>query len=344
MTRRELLEQAGSAALLAGQPWKLGTAVQRQRPERMEPMKLMTVTGEVRASDLGVMLPHEHVMVDFVGADKTGPHRWDAEEVFRTMLPRLKAAREAGVTCMAECTPMFLARDVNLLKRLSLASGVRLLTNTGLYKAPFLPAYASTEGADALARRWISEWKAGIEGTGIRPGFIKIAVNPGPLEPIQRKIVTAAARTANATGLAIACHTGPGVAALECLEVLRSEKTPLDRFIYVHADGEPERKFHLEVARAGAWVEYDSVGWRPVGEHVKLVTAFLAEGPAERLLLSHDAGWYHVGEPGGGDIRPFTPLFTELLPQLRQAGVRQSVLDRLVSDNPRRAFSLRKGT
>jgi phosphotriesterase-related protein len=304
-------------------------------------MKLMTVTGEADSAGAGMMLPHEHVMVDFVGADKTGPHRWNADEVFETMLPRLKAAKDAGVTCIAECTPMFLGRDVRLLAKLSRASGVRLLTNTGLYKAPFLPPYATTEDADGLAKRWIAEWREGIEGSGIRPGFIKIAVNPGPLEPIQRKIVTAAARASNATGLAIACHTGAGVAALECLEVLRTERTPLDRFIYVHADSEPDRKHHLDVAGAGAWVEYDSIGWRPIEEHVELVTAFLAEGPADRLLLSHDAGWYHVGEPKGGDIKPFTPVFADLLPRLKPAGVGQPVLDRLVSVNPRRALALR---
>ena len=38
------------------------------------------------------------------------------------------------------------------------------------------------------------EFEEGIDGTGIRPGFIKIAVNPGPLIPIQQKMVRAAAR------------------------------------------------------------------------------------------------------------------------------------------------------
>lgn len=308
----------------------------------MSKMRLQTVRGPIDAERVGKMLPHEHVMVDFIGADKTGPHRWDRDEVFRVMKPHLDAARKAGATCIAECTPMFLGRDVRLLRRLSEAADIHLLTNTGLYKAPYLPSYALEEAADTLAQRWIAEWENGIEGTGIKPGFVKIAVNPGKLEPVQRKIVAAAAKTSNATGLSIACHTGPGVAALECLEILRSEKTPLSRFVYVHADSETDRKLHLEVAKAGAWVEYDSIGWRPLEDHVKLITSFLADGPADRLLLSHDAGWYHVGEPNGGDVKPMTRLFSELLPMLAREGLSHKVLDQLTTANPVRAFALRR--
>lgn len=308
----------------------------------MKPAILQTVRGPVASDRLGRMLPHEHVMVDFIGADKTGPHRWDDNEVFRVMRPQLDAARKAGVTCIAECTPMYLGRHVRLLRRLSEATRLHLLTNTGLYKAPYLPPYAFEESADQLAARWISEWKKGIEGTGIRPGFIKIAVNPGQLEPVQRKIVTAAARTSRQTGLAIACHTGHGGAALECLEVFRREDLPLERFIFVHADAEADRRYHLEVARAGAWVEYDSIGWRPLEEHVRLITSFLGDGLQDRLLLSHDAGWYHVGEPNGGEVKPMTRLCDELLPMLRRAGVTESVLDQLTQKNPHQAFRVRK--
>lgn len=331
MTRRELFI-AAAGAVAAKLP------VQR----RAEPMRLQTVLGPVDARRIGRMLPHEHVMVDFIGADKTGPHRWDRDEVFRIMKPCLEAARKAGVTCLAECTPMFLGRDVRLLERLSRATGVHILTNTGLYKAPYLPAYAFQESADRLAERWIAEWKQGIDGTHIRPGFIKIAVNPGKLEPIQQKVVAAAARTSLATGLVIACHTGHGEAAMEGLEILRAENVPLDRFIFVHADAESDRKYHRQAAEAGAWVEYDSVGWRPLEEHVRLVKALHADGLATRLLLSHDAGWYHVGEPNGGEIKPMTPLFEKLLPMLRREGLAENVLEEWTRLNPLRAFSLRQ--
>lgn len=332
LSRRQLLLGAAGTALL--------DSFTNRRD--MEDVYLQTVTGRLRADKLGCVLPHEHVMVDFIGADKTGPHRWDRDEVFRVMKPHLEAARSAGVTCIMECTPMFLGRDVRLLERLSRTTGLRILTNTGLYKPPYLPEYAFKESADQLAARWIREWQKGIDGTRIKPGFIKIAVNPGSLDFVQRTIVTAAARTSHATGLTIACHTAHGEAALECLDLLRTEKLPLDRFIFVHADAEPDRKYHVEVARAGAWVEYDAIGWRPLEDHVRLITAFLSDGLAHRLLLSHDAGWYHVGEPNGGEVKPMTVLCERLLPMLRREGVPEDTLTLLTKTNPVQAFRLRK--
>ena len=37
----------------------------------------MTVTGAIGANQLGVTLPHEHVLVNFVGADKVSRQRYD---------------------------------------------------------------------------------------------------------------------------------------------------------------------------------------------------------------------------------------------------------------------------
>jgi phosphotriesterase-related protein len=170
----------------------------------------MTVGGPIPAESFGMALPHEHVMVDFAGADQTGKHRYDPEDVFRVMLPYLQEAREQSWTGFVDCTPAYIGRDPEVLGRLSEAAGLHILTNTGYYKEPYLPSHAFTDSVDALADRWVREYEEGIEGTPIRPGFIKIAVNSGPLVPIQQKIVRAAARAHRRTGLTVASHTEAG--------------------------------------------------------------------------------------------------------------------------------------
>jgi phosphotriesterase-related protein len=64
-------------------------------------------------------------------------------------------------------------------------------------------------------------------------------------------------------------------------------------------------------------------------------------GLLNRVLLSHDAGWYHVGEPGGGQYRSHETLFTQFLPALRQSGFREEELDRMLVRNPADAFGIR---
>ena len=63
-------------------------------------------------------------------------------------------------------------------------------------------------------------------------------------------------------------------------------------------------------------------------------------GHLDRVLLSHDAGWYHVGEPGGGEYRPYDTLMADFVPALRAAGVSEAEVRRLTVDNPRAAFTV----
>ncbi len=41
----------------------------------------MTVNGPVRADEMGVSLTHEHILVDFIGADSINENRWNKKEV-----------------------------------------------------------------------------------------------------------------------------------------------------------------------------------------------------------------------------------------------------------------------
>lgn len=293
-----------------------------------------TVLGPRPVEELCPMLIHEHVMCDFIGAAQTGKHRYDPDEVVASMTPYLQAVAAQGIKGFVDCTPMFIGRDPLVLRRLSEATGVAIVTNTGLYKEPFLPEYAFAEPAEALADRWMAEWADGIEGTDIRPGFIKIALNPGPLIPIQRKIVQAAALAHRTTGLTIAAHSGSGIATLEAIDVLQSMGVEPGRFIFVHADSEPDRNLHNEAAKRGAWVEYDAIGYRPISEHVELIRWAAECGLLDHLLISQDAGWYRVGEPGGGQKQSYSALVGELVPRLPEEWVVQ-----LLHVNPARALA-----
>ena len=80
---------------------------------------VMTVEGLIEPDQLGVTLPHEHLLVDFVGADQISPSRYDAEEVFQRVLPYLQQVKQQGCQTLVECTPAYLGRDPLLLLRLA---------------------------------------------------------------------------------------------------------------------------------------------------------------------------------------------------------------------------------
>ena len=113
---------------------------------------------------------------------------------------------------------------------------------------------------------------------------------------------------------------------------------PLSAFIWVHAQAERDESFHARAARRGAWVEFDGISASSVARHVALVQRMKAEGLLGHVLVSHDAGWYRVGEPGGGEFRPYDTLFTAFVPALKASGFSDAEIRQLLVDNPRRAL------
>jgi phosphotriesterase-related protein len=107
----------------------------------------------------------------------------------------------------------------------------------------------------------------------------------------------------------------------------------------VHAQAVRVATFPARAARRGAWVEFDGVSPSSVARHVELVTLMKQQGWLGRVLLSHDAGWYRVGEPGGGQFRPYDTLFTTFIPALKAAGFADAEVQQLILAHPREALS-----
>jgi len=272
------------------------------------------------------------------------PGDYDRLEALQIALPFARQLRKAGCRTIVDPTPMNMGRDPILLRLLSEKSGLRILCATGLFGAGtgrFLPSYAFGETAEQIGARYIGEIRSGIADTNIRPGVIKTGIDPDEsLSLLGRKLISAAAFAQRETALTIASHTGPGRRAFEQLDVLEALGVPPSAFIWVHADNEKDHQMHIRAARLGAWVEFDSLNRLDVLEwHLKCVVAMAEAGVLDRTLISHDAGWYQPGKPKGGTYRGYTPIFTDLVPRLRQSGFSSSDLDRLLIQNPSRALT-----
>ncbi|REL33007.1 phosphotriesterase [Rhodohalobacter sp. SW132] len=318
--------------------------------EDADQVQIMTVNGPVSASEMGTTLIHEHVLVDWIGADSTGYHRWDREEVVERVLPFFEEARERGVQTILECTPAYLGRDPYILQELSRRSGIQVLTNTGYYGAvenQFMPAHAREESAEDLAGRWITEYEEGIDGSGIRPGFMKISVKgEGPLSDLHQKIVRAAARTHLETGLTIVSHTTGDEPALAQVELLERAGISPSAFVWTHAQA-GTLETQIEIGKKGGWISLDNFNYNPDdGGNLEWFLGRITEldkaGLLHRVLISHDAGYFNPDEPNGGDFRSYTDLFEHLLPALLENGFTDDDIDRLLVQNPQEAYGIQR--
>jgi predicted metal-dependent phosphotriesterase family hydrolase len=307
------------------------------------PSFIMTVNGPVDAADMGITLSHEHIVADLIGADKVSKDRYDPDEVCNVVLPLLKKAREFGCQTLVECTPPYMARDPELVKRLSAATGLHILMSTG-YSAMlgnrYLPPHVFSESADQLSQRLVEEWNEGMDNTGIKPGIIKTTFDFGSLPDLHKKIVRAAGRAHLQTGLTIASHTMGAVSAFEQMDILKEEGVDPTAFIWVHTQVEKDTNTHIKAAKSGAWVSFDVLSRDKVEDYVALIANMKSANLLDHVLLSHDS-LYWVGKPGGGDRLTYTRLFEELLPALRESGFTEDETEQMLITNPKNAFAVR---
>jgi predicted metal-dependent phosphotriesterase family hydrolase len=304
---------------------------------------VMTVTGPVNPTQLKLTLSHEHIVVDFIGAERVSKDRYEQDEVFNTALPFLEDVKKRGCNTFVDCTPAYIGRDVELLKKLSAETGLYILTTTGYYGAAqekFIPRHAYSKSAEQLAARWIDEWRRGIEGTGIKPGLIKTGVDKAPLSEVQTKLIDAAALTHLACGLPIAVHTGNGAAAETQLEILALRKVSPSARIWVHAQNEKDQSYHIRAAQRGSWVSFDGVRKESIRENVNFLQTMKKEGLLNAVLCSQDSGWYNVGDPGGGKFNDYNAIFTDFIPALRASGFTTQEIDTVFIANPAKAFTI----
>lgn len=305
---------------------------------------IVTVRGAIDDLSLGKTLVHEHILVDFSATDIISSNKYNLDNVIEKVRPFLEDIKKFGFTSFVDCTPSYIGRDPILLRKLSEILNMYILTNTGYYGAAndkYVPEFAYNEREEKIAERWIGEYREGILNTDIKPGFIKTGVDPGPLSHIDRKLILASAITHLETGLTIACHTSGEESALDVLKVVKTYRVSPSALIVVHADNIENKDVIFRLAEEGCWIEFDSVGSRPIEFHLELIGEMIERGFVSQLLVSQDAGWYRVEEPDGGINRfnPYTHIAKTLIPILNK-DMGENVVNTIFVENPAKAFSI----
>lgn len=300
-----------------------------------------TVLGPVDPKDLGITLTHEHLIWNWNGADKEKIF-YAADEVSGILTPYLLELKKTGCASVVEATPDGAGRDVEVLKACSESTGLNIITNFGMwdggdYRGMFIPSRIKAMSIDEIAEVWIKEYDHGIGSSGVRPGFIKLALGDEDLiTELQEKMLRAAARTNRATGLPIECHIGSSQSAKKAVEIIEDENLPYGKFAWVHIDWSDDYETIYQLAKKGIWIEIDAISLtpKPYEVQMRLLKNLVRDDLTDRLLLSQDAGCFEVGEVRDAKLRPYTDLFTDFIPICRQQGIENRVIDQLLVSNP----------
>jgi 5-phospho-D-xylono-1,4-lactonase len=264
---------------------------------------VMTVTGPLEPSQLGITYSHEHLL--------GGPPDWSADQQDQdlTMLSMQAAQDElalfklAGGQAIVEMSPPDYNRRPEQLRELSLQTGIHIIMTSGLHKEPYSHPLTAAASIEELAERFTLEVAVGVGDANIRAGVIKAATSLNTIMPGEEKVLRAAARAHLATGAPISTHTQNGTMGLEQLAILRSEGADLSRVAIGHVDRKLEYDYHKAMLEQGTYLIYDQISkekYVPDRDRVALLIRLVSEGYGEQLLLAGDFGRASYWTSNGG--------------------------------------------
>lgn len=316
--------------------------------------KVQTVLGSCEASDLGVALMHEHLMIGWPGWDQDAAAPPLDRSGARTMcVERMLELKELGMSTLVDPCPMDLARDAEFMAEVAQSARMNIICATGLYKedqgaaAYFKFRTALGDVVSEMTESFVKELTDGIGSTGIKAGIIKVATGAHQVTSYERAVLTAAARAHKATGVPITTHTEEGTMGREQLDIFAGEGVDLSHVIVGHSCGSADLKYHVDMLERGAYLGFDRFGLEMIhSDRLRLAAliGLVGVGFGHRIVLSHDSVWCWRGRPLQiptalmPNWHP-THVFKRILPALRDAGVPEERITALMRDNPRRYFS-----
>ena len=131
----------------------------------------------------------------------------NAADVIALMGPEIAKSQALGVTALVECSAVGVGRRADILRAISEATGFPIIVPTGIYREPWVPAWAHVASEDVLALWMQRELEGEIERTGVRAGWIKLSAGDDHITPCEAKILRAATRASLATGAIMGSHT-----------------------------------------------------------------------------------------------------------------------------------------
>jgi phosphotriesterase-related protein len=322
-------------------------------------MSVMSVTGPVKAGDLGRTLVHEHIVITMPGEELDPAFAPDRREILALAIDRMQELKDHGVTSLVDPCPIELGRDPELYAAVSQRSGVRIIFATGFYyEGVGLPAYWRARDPEEIADFYLREMTDGVGRTGLRPGVIKAATGLEVTEA-ERRCLAGAAIAQRQSGNAIITHTENSRHGDVQQDIFAANGADLSRVLIGHQDEQTSPEPIRKLAKRGAFVGIDRIGldmMAPDETRADHVATLVRDGLTTHVCLSHDCicaltapripFWMPKNVRSSDPqkwwretSKTYTYLLTHFVPMLKARGVSDADIDVMLRENPRRLLA-----
>ena len=338
---------------------------------------VQTVLGLISPDDLGIILPHEHFMIDAsvyyrepeLISDKPLAKQpisienlnWvrhhQLNSIDNLMLDDEQEAieevmlfKQEGGSTVVDCSNRDHKRDPRALVRIARATGLNMIMGSGYYVWPAHAAGMDTKTEDDILGEFIQDITEGADGTGIRAGIIGELGTSSPLHPNELKVLRAGARAQQITGALISIHAPRHEAdPLKVVKILTDAGADphhiimcdVDRTLLTH-----ERR--CELARTGCYLEYDHFGqldyyFMPEIDmpndrsRINEIIQLIEAGHLNQILLSQDICFKTMRCRYGG--HGYAHILKYVVPIMRIKGMTEEQIHTLLVENPKQSLT-----
>jgi phosphotriesterase-related protein len=343
---------------------------------------VQSVTGPVDSADLGICLPHEHIVNDvrswwaettqtgvdptwFRDAPVTKEILWELrQDPFGNLdncrmddidlaIEELQRFANLGGVTILEATSVSIGRDLPVLRRVSEATGLTIIAGTGFYLDSSQPEEVKNLETEAILDLLRQDFFEGVEG--IRPGFIGEIGVGSDFTPAERRSLEAASLLQVETGVPMQVHL-PGWFRLghDVLDVVESKGVDPRNVVLCHmGPSGDDQDYQQSLAKRGAWIQYDMIGMEVFyadqgvqcpsdDDNAKNIMRLVDAGYSSQVLMSQDIFLKSLLRHYGGP--GFSHILQYFVPRLKRHGATDDLIDQFLIANPRRLFDQAKET
>jgi len=259
-------------------------------------MPVLTVNGIISKENLGITLPHEHILLDISFAikepegekekslyqEKVRPenifllknspglfkdnYMLDNEEL---AVKELLKFAEAGGASLVDQTSIGAGSKRIRIGEIAKRTGLNIILGTGFYIKESLPTEIVNLQEKELIKIMIREITEGVDNSSLRTGIIgELGIGP-KIDSWENKLLKSAAKVQKETGLAISLHIqavptiadfNGGLNGVEAVKILMNSGADIGKTVVCHADAKTDVKYIRSIIKEGAYVEFDHLG------------------------------------------------------------------------------------
>ncbi|MCL4385731.1 MAG: hypothetical protein M1326_05395 [Cyanobacteria bacterium] len=339
--------------------------------------KIMTVCGAIDSENLGVTLPHEHILIDLRSSWKGFGDNDKNNELFKESIKlnnrgkvvyntfnfienmyhlnindaikELNEFKEAGGCSVVDVTSCGLGRDPKMLYKVSKKTGLNILMGAGNYASFVWTEEMKKRSIEDIKNEILNDFENGVTELKIKPGVIGEIGIWDFTNDLEIKSLIAAAKAQKIINCALFIH--PPIWETfgnNILDILEKEKVNLNKVVLCHCDPTLENyDYHDSLAKRGAFIEYDLwgaefmsyEGWflPSDGDRIKAVKEQIKRSNLNRILFSYDACFKISFKKWGGF--GYTHIIENIIPRLKQAGISDEQINQIIIENPKNLLS-----